>query len=300
MPSRSEIERERDRYARASDNLFIHHLNELEGPLWIIIGSLLDSLSTNNQGRLLFNIRNISTANQVGVAVQSFNVSRGFSVLGWVFNRLNRLFRLNRQYFNTMPELQPETVEDRVRRLILTRYGFNPDTNTINQNGYLAANLRQGGQSQAITQRINQAIAARMPLNQFKKQFRQDFNKAGSPLSLKFHYNRFARDLFQEFDRTTQLEYANELGLNHAIYSGTIKNNTRCFCKRRTNRLYSDEFMSKWNGQQWQGKKPGVDVRIALGGYNCRHVLSWVTEETAEILSMRRKMKKNTYNKVIC
>lgn len=300
MPYRSEIEKQRDQYARESDRGAKRWYSDLSGPLWLLIGPLLDSLATDTQGRLLFSVRNIITANQVGLAVTTYNQSAGLSFLGWVFRRLRGLFGLNRDYFATMPELNPESVEDTVRRLILLRYGFNPDTNQIDPNGYLASNVKASSQGQAIAQRINQALASKMNLNQFKREFRRDFNKPGSPLNLEFHYNRFARDLFQEFDRTAQLLYADELGLSHAIYSHTVKNNTRCFCRRRINKIYEVSFARKWNDQNWQGKKPGVDVMIAMGGYNCRGVWSFITEGTAKAISQKRDEKINSYTNVIC
>ena len=300
MPSRSEIERQRDRYARESDRIAGRRYNRMRGPLWSLISGFLDGLSIDTQGRIRFSVGNISTANRIGIAVQTFNSREGVGFLQWIFGRLSRLLGLNKEYFGTMPDVNPESVEDRVRRLTMLRYGFNPDTGAINPEGYLAANIRQSAHAQAVAQRINQAIASRMSLNKFKTEFRREFQRAGSPLSVKYHYDRFARDIFQEFDRTTQLVYAEELGLAHAIYSGTIKNNTRCFCERRTNRIYEEQFMIRWNGQNWQGKKPGVDVRIALGGFNCRHILSWVTEGTAKALEAKRDQKINSYNKTLC
>lgn len=300
MPTPNEISRTRDQYARESDREANRRYTQMSSPLLVRITSLLDGLLTDNLGRLLFNVRNISTVNQIGFAVQAYNERVGFSFLRWMFGRLTRLLGLNREYFGSMPELQPETVEDRVRKLLLIRYGFNPDNNTIDPDGYLAANIRQSQQPQVVAQRINQALAARMNLNQFKREFQRDFMRAGSPLSVDYHYSRFARDIFQEFDRTTQLVYADELGLDHAIYSGTVKNNTRCFCLKRVNRVYTDEFMQTWNNQTWQGKKPGVDVRIALGGFSCRHILSWVTEGTAEAVVKRRKEEKDKYHETEC
>jgi len=300
MNHRSDIERQRDRYARASEREAAGRYAAMSGTLWLVIGTLIDTLTTDRRGRIRFTVRNINTANRVGIAVQSFNNNSGTSFFRWLLRRFTRLLGLNLDYFAAMPEIEPETVEDRVRRLLLRRYGYNPETGALDPAGYLAANLRQNGQSAAVAQRINQAIAARMNLREFKRQFRRDFARAGSPLSVGYHYNRFARDIFQEFDRTTQLVYADELGMEHAIYSGTVKNNTRCFCEKRVNRIYENEFIAAWNNQEWQGKKDGVDVRIALGGHNCRHILSWITEGTATQIAARRKQKVNTYNKVLC
>lgn len=64
--------------------------------------------------------------------------------------------------------------------------------------------------------------------------------------------------------------------------------------------IYTVEFARGWNKQQWQGKKPGVDVMIAMGGYNCRGVWSYLTDEAAQLLAVKRGVKINSYRNVIC
>jgi len=298
--SRSALERDRERTGRKLDREAGRQITGLSAGLWALLSDALSRMETDPAGRLRFTVRNITTIRQVSFQVRSYNQGAGASFLRWAFTGLRRIFDLNRRYFReAVPEV-PETLDDRVRRLLLLRYGYNPDTGMIDADGYLAANVRASSQAQVVAERMNKAISARQNLRDFSRAFRRDFSSPGSPLSLDYHYNRFVRDLFQEFDAEAQLQYAQELGLDHAIYSGTIKNNTRCFCRRRLNRIYTTDLIREWNDHTWQGKKPGVDVRIARGGYNCRHIFSWISEETAEQLKQRRNQEIDSYNQVIC
>lgn len=298
--SRSQLERDRERTGRRLDREAEGQITGLSAGLWAILSDALARLDTDETGRLRFNVRNITAVRQASFQVRAYNQTAGLRFLRWAFGGLRRIFDLNRRYFRQAVPQVPQTLDDQIRRLLLIRYGYDPQTGEIDPNGYLAANVRASGQAQAVAERMNKAISARQDLRAFTRAFRQDFNKPGSPLSLDFHYNRFARDLFQEFDAEAQLQYAQELGLNHAIYSGTAKDNTRCFCLRRLNRIYTADLILTWNDQTWQGKKPGVDVRIARGGFNCRHIFSWISEETAEQLEQRRNKRIDTYNKTLC
>lgn len=298
--SRSKKERERISTARNAERQAESLLDRLNRRLYGLAADLLAGLITDSAGRLVFNVRNISTAQRVAVGIDGAYQAQSRGIAKYLVDRLLRLFRINTGYFReaVTPVPLTDTVENSVLRVIMAQYGFNVDAGTIDPAGYLAGNLRSNGHAQTVARRINEAIAAKTPLRQFMRDFRQDFNNPGSPLSARHHFNRFARDLYQEFDRKVNNTFAEELGLTYAIYSGTVKDNTRDFCKRRVNMIYTDEKIDEWNGQQWRGKNPNIDVRISLGGYNCRHVLSWISEETAQQLAKRRSIDINEYNPI--
>jgi hypothetical protein len=129
---------------------------------------------------------------------------------------------------------------------------------------------------------MNTQLAAGVSIKDFKSSFRQFFvNPAGLGL-VESQFNRFAHDLFQDYDREVQNQYAKVLGLTHALYSGTQIKTTRPFCDKRWGNIYTKEEIKGWNSQKWQGKRKGVPVEVQCGGYNCRHHLSWLTEEVAK------------------
>ena len=64
---------------------------------------------------------------------------------------------------------------------------------------------------------------------------------------------------------------ADELGLTHYKYSGTTVRDSRDFCRRNVNKVYSEEEIRRiWSTQTWNGKAQG-DPFVVRGGYNCRH-----------------------------
>lgn len=295
--ARSDAERKRQQAANAgsrASNTLLQRLNSL---VFQAVTDVLAGLAVDEAGRILFNVRNIAAAERVGFAVQSIHSRSAGGFARMIVRGLLRIFRINTGYFREEPtpvELT-SSLEGRMLNLIMKAYGYDVASGSVIAGGYLEANLRSPGHAQAISRRISEAIAGRLPLRDFVRTFRQEFNRPGSALNAEHHYNRFARDLYHEFDRMVQNEYAQQLGLTHVIYAGTVKDNTRPFCERRVNNIYTAEELNKWNNQQWKGKKPGP-VQVNLGGYNCRHTLSWVTEETAQAIARRRGKEINEYN----
>ena len=89
------------------------------------------------------------------------------------------------------------------------------------------------------------------------------------------NFRRYASQLVQDsvmgFDGQFAKYRAEELGLKHFKYSGTSVRDTRDFCRRNVNKVYSeDEIRRIWSTQTWQDKAQG-DPFVVRGGYNCRH-----------------------------
>jgi hypothetical protein len=89
------------------------------------------------------------------------------------------------------------------------------------------------------------------------------------------NFRRYATQLVQDslmgFDGQFAKYRADELGLTNYKYSGTTVRDSRDFCRRNVNKVYSeDEIRRIWNTQTWQGKAQG-DPFVVRGGYNCRH-----------------------------
>jgi len=100
------------------------------------------------------------------------------------------------------------------------------------------------------------------------------------PSEFDRYFRTHLYDMYSQYERVAAGAYAEDLGLEHAIYAGTVIETTREFCEHRVNKAYSIDEIKAWNNIEWRGKIPGVDVLIALGGYNCRHYLNYITEST--------------------
>ena len=189
----------------------------------------------------------------------------------------------------------PESSENEVLKQLLQYYGYK-DNKVIE--GSLFDALNPGTDLTAdIARRIQNALIMGLNKDDFRRQFQRDFNDPNSGFAMQY-YTRWTKDLFFQFDRATAKALANKLNLEHAVYAGTLKDNTREFCEERLNRVYTTDEIASWNKKEWKGKNRTVPVELACGGYNCRHTLNYITKELAEVLGARQGGI-NTYNEAV-
>lgn len=79
----------------------------------------------------------------------------------------------------------------------------------------------------------------------------------------------YAQDSTMGVYRSMHLVSAEQAGLDHFVYTGTVIEETRDFCKRHLGKVLSRAEIAKLDEQTWDGKSgPAL---AACGGYNCRH-----------------------------
>lgn len=249
----------------------------------LILEWLSDKVETEN-GRIKYSASNLGKV--AGLYLLIDRINRGYrrTMLAEVLARAGNLFGLNRDYF---AEIEPvsESVEDAARRLTLQRWGYNVNTKELIPGGYFEKLFANDGVARNIAGLVNRAIAGKMPLTEFQKQFRRVFiGQPGSGM-LERYWKTNSFDLFQRIDRSANLVYADRLGMNYAIYSGTVKDTTREWCEQHVNKVYSRAEIDAWKKADWPGKiKIGYDPYLDCGGFNCRHHWSFISDTVAQTL----------------
>ena len=130
-------------------------------------------------------------------------------------------------------------------------------------------------------------------------------------------FERFAFDVYQQYDATYNSKLAEKLELKNFLYLGGLITDSRDFCAAHDNKVWTTEEAETW--ASWtpaKGKKenqypsgwvikqkdeykvpsylgyPGYDPLIDRGGYNCRHQLAYISDELARRLRPVVKEKK--------
>lgn len=261
-----------------------------------VITYLSSRFKEDANGRVRLTVGNIRATNSIPSLIQSFVKRRGTNLIRWVIRRLSDLFKINTNYFRSFMEY-PKSRDEKAIRLLLMRLGYDNQNNKVIKDGFLSNVFQISSVATSIARDIQQALTVNLTLSAFKKLFRSRF------LAAKYvekWFNRFTRDLFHQFDSSSQKVLADELGLEYFVYAGTEIKTTRCFCERRINRIYTKGFAGRWNNISWRGKIPNGDFFIDRGGYNCRHHLSYITERRAERVSNQRGFKINSFNETDC
>lgn len=89
--------------------------------------------------------------------------------------------------------------------------------------------------------------------------------------SLRTRARQIAQDAIMGFDAQVTAIKAEEAGLTHFMYTGNTITDTRDFCRRNINRVFTKaQIEQTWSSQIWQGKSTNNGL-VSRGGYNCRH-----------------------------
>ena len=282
MPEKaSEIGKKQSRWAAESHDALMRAVRLGQAALFERLIDWTNKIETDGR-QIKFTARNLGKVGQVLKIVDSFFKSFQKTVMGFIRRAFGQTLELNKGYF---AEMNPaRSVEDEARRVTLLRWGFDVDKNEMLPGGYFQKLFSSQAIAQRIAEQVNRAMAMKMPLGEFRKLFRSVLvGKPGSGM-LERYFNTNTFDLFQRLDRSVQNIYAERLGLNYAVYSGTVMDTTRPFCEARVNKVFSRKQIAGWADLQFAGKPKMYDPFMDCGGFNCRHHLSWVSDEVAKYL----------------
>lgn len=281
MPTRNELGKRRiaeTAKATKATNTAVRGLQNVAYGL--VTDWLIGSIETED-GKIKYTAKNLGKVAGLFTVFQKFQKQYRDTMLGGVLDWAGSLLGLNNDYFETF-EQPTEEIADAARRLTLQRWGYNTATRELIPGGYFESLFNSANVAQRTASLVNQAIAQKMPLAQFKNTFRKIFVGLPGQGMLERHWRTNSFDLYQRIDRTANLVYADRLGLEYAIYSGTLEEDSRPFCIARVNKVFSRPEMQSWENLQFQGKpKYGYDPFTDCGGFNCRHHLSFISNEIA-------------------
>lgn len=255
----------------------------------MVIDWIVGNIETDGN-TIKYTAKNLSRVQGLYRTLAKFQQQFEGKMLGSVLDWVGRLIGLNADYFETFAT-PGETLQDTARRLTLLRWGFDTGTGKLIPGGYFEALFTNQEFARRVASLVNQAITQKMPLNKFQQVFKQVFvGKPGEGM-LERHWKTNSFDLFQRIDRTANFVYAERLGLNYAIYSGTLEEDSRPFCISRVNKVFSRPEIQHWADLNFAGKpKIGYDPFTDCGGFNCRHHLSWISDGVA--YKLRPDLKK--------
>lgn len=292
--------KQREAFSEKGQGALEQRVKALQGALYsLLLEKIVANLETDEVGQIKFTISNIRTAGQLTTVWAAHQKSTNVFVK-WIVEQLIKLFDLNTLYAREVAKVV-ESQEVKARKLLLYNLGWDIDKNAIIKDSWLANLAGQDSLKQQIANRIATAIQSKISLKKFRDDFKADFLNVKGSGWVDRYFAAKSQDLFQQFDRSTQEVYRQELKLEFAIYSGTIQQptkdsaGTREFCWTRVNNLYDLETVNEWNSLDWSGRIEGSDVKITAGGHRCRHHFSWVSKEMAETLQKRGRTL-NKYN----
>lgn len=285
--SRSKLSEERSKLINKLQALLQAKVRAAQARLYSRLFEWSQGLEAEN-GLITFSQKNFNQINQIITINQGIVKQEGGGLAKWVGNKVMSLFNLNQRYFRSFVSYNFKEVDGRAREKTLFRLGYDAAKKQIVKGGYLWEVANTMNISQTIGEKVNNAMAARIGLKEFRQQLKADFVNPQGLGMLERHFYTKTFDIFQQQDRAITKDYSDELSLDYFIYSGTEMSRTRPFCEERVGKIFTRAEVESWTNQVWDGKNKNYDPFLDCGGYNCRHKLDAIDGATAEFIRKRR------------
>ncbi len=220
-------------------------------------------------------------------------------VAGIIKKGLEEIHGYNTDYFSTLATDQAKygTTEKQVKKIIEDRLGFG-DKTRLKPGGYMDTMFRDPTIANQIKNFTRTELIKGPGFKSFKDGLRRmiktDANSMGA---FERYYRNYAYDVFVNVDREESLLTAKALDLKYFIYSGTIIDTSREFCRKRVNEVFTTDETDTWVKDPWiqnaleKGYIASYDPIMDMGLWGCRHVPQFISKETAEALRPDLKAK---------
>lgn len=244
---------------------------------------------------------------------KDFNVNASQIVLKQLLTGTAGIVDLSVKYFNNFSDYLPKKLDkivEAANKLINLRIGV--DGGNIIRGGYLESLFNSNPLGVEMKNFTSKAITSGMDMKVYTRELRDMVTGSdGKSGGMERQFQRYAYDLYQQYDAAYNLMLGNEFGFKYFIYQGGLIKDSRDFCAAHNNKVWSIDEMSKWtewtpsDGKYPEGYEvkqediysvpsyisyPGYDPGIDRGGFNCRHSLGWIPDDMA--FELRPDLKK--------
>lgn len=249
---------------------------------------LVDKLETEN-GKIKNTKKNLLLITELDAIFTNFRNGAGLAIVTSLIKNLNTVVSNSFKYYSLFlgGDKLASTKKDIVS-LVNDRYGINPD-GTMKKDQFVYSLLNDKSVQNETREIFYTSVIGTATIPEIRKTVdefangKKEKEKITRGAIYKF-YSRFTGDVFSETDRMSSLIFANEFGLDTFLYYGIIENNSRPFCIKNINKLFTIKEAEKW---PFQNPKPlGIDATynpvINMGGKNCKHLAMFLNKELVD------------------
>lgn len=168
--------------------------------------------------------------------------------------------------------------------------------------GFLETIIKDNSTASTIKNYVSKSVTGQIDTKDFIKGLTNLVTGEEGPGALEKQYQRYAYDLYQQYDRAYNGALADEFNMNYFIYQGGLIEDSRDFCAAHNNKVWTREEATEWiNWTPSQGDYPlGYEIKqkdlykhpsymdypgyqplVDFGGYRCRHGIGWISDELA-------------------
>ena len=268
-----------------------------------IISEIIPKLELKDD-KILDNANNYRLISELNKVYEAFNIKAIGIILPQINKGIEGITALNTTYFALAI---PNAIE-RFDKIIegakaITDLKIGLRAGKMIRGGYLMSTLKTDAALTELKQLLLKLVTSQVDMKEFINAIKENVN--GTDLKSGVYdrqLKRYAYDTYQQYDAAYNKKLAEEFGMKYFIYQGGIITDSRDFCVCHTDKVFSIEESELWKTWipsdctdypvGWPKAKdmnehpgymdyPGYDPLIDRGGYNCRHILGFISEELA-------------------
>jgi hypothetical protein len=223
---------------------------------------------------------------------KDFSVVSNSLVLNQIVTGTAKIAKMSSEYFSVLlsgdlPERFDKVVAG-ADKMINLRLGL--DGGKLVRGGFLESFFNSNTVGTDLKQMTSKAITSNIDIKEYTQNLSNMITGTKEYTGgLERQFQRYAYDLYQQYDAAYNMTLGNEFGFSYFIYQGGLVKDSREFCIEHNNKVWSIEEAQDW--ANWISPTtgdvpsylgyPGYDPLIDRGGYNCRHALGWIPDDMA-------------------
>ena len=187
--------------------------------------------------------------------------------------------------------------------------------------GFLPKLIKNDALLQSVKAVFAKGIIARSSLRMMIKDVTDIIAGVDKEGGLEYQVRRYAHDLYRQYNAAYNDSLARQIKLKYFIYQNGLVLDSRDFCVVHDGKVWSRDEAKEWpkwtpaksiakgefpetvNGKPYKIKQkdltavpgyisyPGYNPVVDIGGYNCRHILAWISDNLA--FKLRPELKKD-------
>jgi hypothetical protein len=269
-----------------------------------ILSDLISSLKYDRYGNILDTKENYRILGDFNKMSNTFTQALSETMSKMVMSATSGIAALNKKYFavalTDIPGRFDKIIETTASKINL-RIGL--EGGEMVRGGWLESFLKDKTMDFQVKNYISKSITGQVDTKDFIRGLSDIVNGVGEgPGTLERQYQRFAYDMYQQYDAAYASTLGQEFGMKYFAYQGGLIDDSRDFCAAHNDKVWSVEESQTWyewvpaDGQYPEGyvikakeiyehpsymDYPGYNPLIDRGGYNCRHSIGFISDDLA-------------------
>lgn len=292
---------------------FINKISDkLQSDIVKMQSELLDSmlievmplLEVDQFGNIISNQRNIEIIQDIDDVFEKINVQYQTEIVQSIGDNTLKINSLNNAYFTNLfiEEAyigQFKKILKNTENIMSYKIGISPKNGKLIKDGFLDRFVSDPTVKADLKDMTLKAVTSQQNFESFITSLKETVKGTEATNGIfERYYKQNATDVYSQYNNAYNLQIADDLDMNYFIYQGGIISDSREFCIKHNDKVFTRkeaEKFKRWKDSSGKvpsyiSKFPSYDPLIDCGGFNCRHQISWITQEMA--FKLRPDLKK--------